>query len=210
MSSSDPKSRPTLSRKVPFAALLSGVTKPRGDQPASGVEPISPESGEANSSSPTTGSSYVGVTIGGRYRVESLLGEGGMGVVYLARHKVIDKRVAIKILRADLANDKATTERFLQEAKAASSIGNPHIIDISDFGELPDGSTYIVMEWLDGHPLTSVLEETNPLPVTRAVDVAKQVAVALAAAHERRIVHLDLKPDNIFLITHLNEEAFSN
>jgi serine/threonine protein kinase len=131
-----------------------------------------------------------------------------MGVVYLARHKVIGKKVAIKILRADLAQDNATTERFLQEAKAASSIGNPHIIDISDFGGLPDGSTYIVMEWLDGQPLTRVLEETNPLPVTRAVHIAKQISVALAAAHAQGIVHRDLKPDNIFLIRHGDERDF--
>src|SRR6266436_594915 len=115
---------------------------------------------------------YVGTTIDGRYRVESVLGEGGMGVVYLARHKVIDKKVAIKVLRADMARDKEITDRFLQEAKAASSIGNPHIIDISDFGTLPDNSTYFVMEWLDGKPLTKALVETRPVPVVRLVHIA--------------------------------------
>src|SRR5262245_24024839 len=143
---------------------------------------------------------YVGATIDGRYRVEAVLGEGGMGVVYLARHKVIDKKVAIKVLRADMAREKEITDRFLQEAKAASSIGNPHIIDISDFGHLPDGSTYFVMEWLDGKPLSKALEETKPLPVARLANIARQIAEALASAHQRSIVHRDLKPDNIFLI----------
>src|SRR5262245_59584194 len=171
-----------------------GMTQPASGQqiPASHPKSVPPP--------PAPPDPYVGTTIDGRYRVESVLGEGGMGVVYLARHKVIDKKVAIKVLRADMAREKEITDRFLQEAKAASSIGNPHIIDISDFGHLPDGSTYFVMEWLDGKPLSKALEETKPLPVARLANIARQIAEALASAHQRSIVHRDLKPDNIFLI----------
>jgi serine/threonine-protein kinase len=152
---------------------------------------------------------YIGVTFDGRYKIESLLGEGGMGVVYRGRHKVIDKAVAIKVLRADMARDVEITERFLREARAASAIGNPHIIDISDFGTLPDGSTYFVMEYLDGEPLTALVDKAGqPVPVTRLIRVARQIADGLAAAHERQIVHRDLKPDNIFLVQRGSEKDF--
>jgi serine/threonine-protein kinase len=151
---------------------------------------------------------YIGTTIDGRYKVESLLGEGGMGVVYKARHKVIDKAVAIKVLRADMARDSEITERFLREARAASAIGNPHIIDISDFGTLPDGSTYFVMEFLDGLPLTALLQSGEPVPMTRLIRIAEQMADGLEAAHQREIVHRDLKPDNIFVIDRGSDKDF--
>lgn len=151
---------------------------------------------------------YLGCTIDNRYKVEGIVGEGGMGVVYQCRHKIIDKRVALKILRADLASDAEVTERFLMEAKAASAIPDEHIISISDFGQLPDGAAYFVMEFLEGTPLALVAGGGNPMPLARILRIALQLSEGLAAAHQMGIVHRDLKPDNVFLIQRGKETDF--
>jgi serine/threonine-protein kinase len=151
---------------------------------------------------------YIGTTFDHRYKIQKLLGEGGMGFVYLARHKVIDKKVAVKVLRADLARDREILDRFLQEAKSASSIGNPHIIDISDFGDLPDGSTYFVMEFLEGQSLGGLVDSGSRLPVERICHIGIQIANGLAAAHASGIIHRDLKPDNVFVIERGSDHDF--
>lgn len=151
---------------------------------------------------------YLGATIDGRYLVEKQLGEGGMGVVYLCRHTIIDKKVAMKVLRADMARNEEVTERFLNEARSASSIGNPHIIDISDFGRLPDGATYFVMEFLSGTPMAELADAGIALEPDRVGHIGIQLTQGLAAAHEAGIVHRDLKPDNIFLVKQGSQEDF--
>ncbi len=142
----------------------------------------------------------VGSTIDGRYVIQKVLGEGGMGVVYLARHALIDKLVALKALRSDLSSDKEITTRFLNEAQAASRIGSPHIVDISDFGVLAGGSAYFVMEYLRGESLADRQARLGVFSIRGTLHIGKQVAQALAAAHAAGIVHRDMKPDNVMLI----------
>jgi serine/threonine-protein kinase len=138
-------------------------------------------------------------TIDGRYAIEARLGEGGMGVVYKARHVLIDKPVAIKILRKEAAQDTASVQRFIQEAKSASKINHSNIVDITDFGVLADGHAYFVMEFLQGQTLAQAIQE-GPIESARVCTIGAQVSRGLNAAHVKGIVHRDLKPENIFLL----------
>jgi serine/threonine-protein kinase len=143
---------------------------------------------------------YLGRVVADRYLVERLLGLGSMGIVYRCRHTVLDKTVALKIIRQDLAQDDETVGRFMTEAKAASAIGSTHIVEVLDFGRLPDGATYIVMEYLEGITLGEAIDREGGLSLGDALDIGCQIAQALAAAHAIGIVHRDLKPDNVFLL----------
>ncbi len=141
----------------------------------------------------------VGRVVAGRYVVEQKIGAGGMGTVYKAAHEVLGRSVAIKFLSPDLAVDPTSRQRFLREAKAANRINHEHIIDITDFGETDDGLVYLVMEFLDGVPLTDEIG-TRGMGPKRALGIALQTAQALARAHELDVVHRDIKPDNMFLL----------
>ena len=136
----------------------------------------------------------------GNYRSISLLGEGGMGAVYLAEHPEIGRRVAVKVLRPDLTRDPQLLTRFLNEARAANAIHHPNIIEILDSGTTDDGMPYLVMELLEGETLAARVRRLGKLSLTEALDVAYQTASAVGAAHRKGIVHRDLKPDNLFVI----------
>lgn len=153
-------------------------------------------------------SSLLGTEIDGRYVIDRIIGDGGMGIVYQARHSVIGKRVAIKVLRREYAKEKDAIDRFLLEAKAASSIGNPHIVDISDYGVLKDGSNYFVMELLEGENLGDRLYRARSLPLKSLLSIGRQLATGLAAAHTSGVIHRDLKPDNVFLVKRSDEIDF--
>jgi len=150
----------------------------------------------------------LGQTIDQRYRVEALLGEGGMGLVYRVTHTRLNKSLAIKVLRRENTRDPEVLARFRREAESASGIGNQHIVDISDFGELNDGSTYFVMECLEGLDLIDAIDVARRMPEERAVHIAVQICRALGAAHDAGIVHRDLKPENVFLIRRNETEDF--
>ena len=139
----------------------------------------------------------LGTTVDNRYEIESVIGEGGMGVVYRTRHRALGKRFALKALRRDLASDPEIAVRFMQEARTAASVSHPGLVEITDFGRLASGQPFFVMELLEGLSLATLIRKGGPIPAARGVEIVRQIADALGAAHERSIVHRDLKPDNI-------------
>jgi len=148
-----------------------------------------------------TDDSLIGKTLAGKYRIDARLSEGGMGTVYRGTHVLMDKTVAIKVLRPSLAADEKIVARFSREARAASRIYHPHALSVTDFGEAEDGVVFLVMEYLSGKTLKAVIRQEGPMPLTRVVAIIRQVGGALDAAHSQGVVHRDLKSDNIMLLT---------
>jgi serine/threonine protein kinase len=135
----------------------------------------------------------------GEYHIVGKLGEGGMGAVYAAKHPVIGKKAAVKVISQELCTDPEAVERFVQEARAVNQIGHQNIVDAFNFGTLADGRCYFVMEWLQGESLGDRLRRGR-MTMNEVLDVLEQVCRALEAAHEKGIIHRDLKPDNVFLV----------
>jgi len=194
-------SRPALTPVMMMSEMGSGG--PGGKGP---VGP--PRTGGGSKPPPIPKDPLIGQIVDGRYKVEDVIGSGGMGIVYRCTHVKLGSQVAIKVLRTHQATNPESIERFKNEAIAASTIGNSHIIGIKDIGLLPNGSTYFVMEYLEGVPLSQLMEGDKPVPVTRLVPIARQIAVGLGAAHAKNIVHRDLKPGNIHLIHPGTEKEF--
>jgi serine/threonine-protein kinase len=145
------------------------------------------------------GTDMVGQILADRYRIIKLLGEGGMGQVFEAQHININKRFAIKLLRPETVANPEAVQRFRQEAWSASSIGHENIVAIDDFASLPSGAVYLAMEYLQGMSLADRMNQEPALTIPEALSVILQVASGLAAAHDKGIVHRDMKPENIFL-----------
>jgi serine/threonine protein kinase/tetratricopeptide (TPR) repeat protein len=177
---------------LPLASLDLGSTKlpfPKEEDDSSGVD-------------------FTGRVIDNRYRVLRKIGEGGMGTVYAGEHVEIGKAVAIKILHPAYSTQQDLVERFRREARAASRIGHPNIIDVTDFGSTEDGCAYFVMEQLDGIDLADVLSHERRLASGRCCQIAIQICRALSAAHAAGVIHRDLKPENIFLVARDGQADF--
>jgi serine/threonine-protein kinase len=161
----------------------------------------------AGSAAPGGADPLLGRDVGHKFVLEALLGAGAMGAVYRARHTALERVVAIKVMRGELARDPKFARRFHREAKAASRLDHPNSIRIIDYGQDDDGLLYIAMEYLDGRDLAHVLAEEWPLPAARTIDLLGQALGAIAVAHDLGITHRDLKPENIMVLRRQTDEG---
>jgi serine/threonine-protein kinase len=161
---------------------VAGSTLPHGAAPEAAAERLAP-----------------GTILDGRWRIEALLGTGGMGSVYRAEHVHVGRKAAVKVLHAELCSSPAERERFRREARVATRLRSPHVVEVLDFGEDASGRSYLAMELLEGEPLRAVLDREGRLAPQRAVRLLRQLLDGLAAAHAEGIVHRDLKPENLWL-----------
>jgi len=166
------------------------------------------ESVASSSNSAVNSANVVGTLVGGRYRIRRLCGEGGMGRVYEAEHIEIGKRVALKILHPGYSQTPDLVERLRREARAASRIGHPNVVDVTDSGTTDDGSFFFVMEYLEGRELGDVVFEEKGIDVRRALGITVQICRALRAAHAAGVIHRDLKPENVLLVERDGQKDF--
>jgi serine/threonine-protein kinase len=150
----------------------------------------------------------IGTIIDGKYRLDKLLGEGGMGSVYAATHVFMDKHVAVKLIHSELAHIEEVAKRFEREARSSSRLSSPHCITVTDFGKTENGELFLVMEILKGEELDEKIKKRGALPAAKAINITIQILKGLAHAHSKGVIHRDLKPENIFLITHGEESDF--
>ncbi|HEY7188766.1 MAG TPA: serine/threonine-protein kinase, partial [Vicinamibacterales bacterium] len=144
---------------------------------------------------------YVGTLLDGKYRIDSFISAGGMGSVYRALHVMLDKPVAVKVIKNELVTSDEVVARFQREARAASTLNHPNIVSIYDLGQTPEGTLYIAMEFIDGPSLKQVIRRDGPLTPRQSIDILRQVASALSTSHRKQIVHRDLKSDNLMLMS---------
>ena len=167
----------------------------------------SPETFSTSEAPAAEGVNRIGMMISGRYLIRELLGEGGMGSVYLAEHTHMKKRVAIKLLHPEMIDNAEVSARFEREARAAACIEHPNVAGATDFGKTEDGAFFLVLEYVEGTNLRDALAD-GPLAVGRALRITRQIALALERAHEAGIVHRDLKPENVMLVKKDDEPDF--
>ena len=158
-------------------------------------------------SKPAPAKVLIGTVLSERYRIEKLLGEGGMGAVYQAEHTLMRKRMAIKVLHPEMTRLPEVVARFEREAMAAAHIDHPHVVTATDFGKLEDGSFFLALEYVEGKSLRDVVAQGR-LDLGRALHIGRQIAAALGRAHQLKIVHRDLKPENVMLVTRDEDPDF--
>ena len=161
-----------------------------------GVPPPAPNRADPGAAAPVLES---GAIFAERYEILRRIGTGGMGTVYLARHRAMGRHCALKLLHASLGRDREARDRFTREARNASRIAHPNVCTVYDFGATPEGQLFLVLEYVDGRSLGAILAEAGALPFRRAVELTDAIAAGLDAAHELGIVHRDLKPDNVMV-----------
>jgi len=184
---------------VKVDATFAGSSPPTSGSDRTLAVTPAPEAATGARTRPARPTALVAGMMVGEYKVETKLGEGGMGAVYGAVHPLIGKRAAIKVLKRELCSNPEAVERFVLEARSVNQIGHPNIVDIFSFGELADGSSYFVMEWLRGESLAQRLRRGR-LAFGECLELLEGIIRGLEAAHEKGIIHRDLKPDNVYLV----------